>query len=151
MIDKVFFFGGYSPRVPTTNFSSESNMMFVYSYYADTFMLDSDDPSKSSFKHVIARGFPSYRALGQLIVDDVTGKTYMWGGYISTTFVPQHKSTNDDGTLNFTDLWQLRVDVEGGGFDNVTYEEEARTAKAGPFERCFNCESAGRWMKCGGE
>lgn len=125
--------------------------MFTFSYYADTFMLDSDDPSKSSFKHVITRGFPSYRALGQLVVDDQTGKTYLWGGYTNTQFVPQHKTSNLNTTRNFTDLWELRVDVEGGGFEGVNPEEEARTAKAGPFSRCFNCESAGSWQKCGGK
>ncbi|KIY65428.1 hypothetical protein CYLTODRAFT_400420 [Cylindrobasidium torrendii FP15055 ss-10] len=149
VLDKFFIFGGYSPTVPTTNFSRR-NTMFTFSYYADTFMLDSDDPSKSSFKHVITRGFPSYRALGQLVVDDQTGKTYLWGGYTNTQFVPQHKSSNINTTRNFTDLWELRVDVEGGGFEGVNLDEEARTAKAGPFCRCFNCESTGSWQKCGG-
>ena len=41
--------------------------------------------------------------------------------------------------------------MPGGFFEGVDLEEEARTAKAGPWQRCFTCGSAGPWKKCGGE
>lgn len=50
----------------------------------------------------------------------------------------------------FGDLWELRLDVPGGHFDAVDLEEEIRTAKAGPYQRCFACGNAGPWRKCGG-
>ena len=50
----------------------------------------------------------------------------------------------------FGDLWELRLDVPGGHFDAVNLEEEIRTAKAGPYQRCFACGNAGPWKKCGG-
>lgn len=51
---------------------------------------------------------------------------------------------------SYADLWQLRLDLPGGDFDKVNLEEEARTAKAGPWQRCFTCGTAGPWKKCGG-
>ncbi|KAF9029470.1 hypothetical protein BDZ89DRAFT_1065434 [Hymenopellis radicata] len=145
VLDKVFAFGGYSPRVPT--YTPEKNEVFKFSYYADTFMLDSDDPSVSSWKHVLTRGFPIYRAQARLFVDEATGKTYLFSGYTNSQFVPGQKHLI---SRSFSDVWQLRVDIEGGCFEGVNVEEEARTAKAGPWQRCFACGSAGLWKKCGG-
>jgi hypothetical protein len=51
---------------------------------------------------------------------------------------------------NFGDLWELRIDEPGGGFEGVDLEEERRTAAAGPWLRCFTCGSAGNWKKCSG-
>lgn len=57
------------------------------------------------------------------------------------------------GTVSrsFGDLWQLCIDQPGGFFEGVDLDEEARTAQAGPWQRCFTCGSAGPWKKCGGE
>ena len=51
----------------------------------------------------------------------------------------------------FGDIWQLRLDMSGGYFEGIDIEEEARTAKAGPWRRCFNCGGAGYWKRCSGE
>lgn len=51
---------------------------------------------------------------------------------------------------SYGDLWQLKLECPGGWFEGVDLEEEARTAKAGPWQRCFGCGSAGPWKKCGG-
>jgi hypothetical protein len=48
-------------------------------------------------------------------------------------------------------VWQLRLDVPGGDFEGVDLDEEARTEKAGPWQRCFTCGDAGMWKKCSGE
>ena len=48
-------------------------------------------------------------------------------------------------------MWQLRLDVPEGDFEGVDLDEEARTAKAGPWQRCFTCGDAGMWKKCSGE
>ena len=48
-------------------------------------------------------------------------------------------------------MWQLCLDEPGGYFEGVDLDEEARTAKAGPWQRCFACGCAGPWKKCGGE
>lgn len=52
---------------------------------------------------------------------------------------------------NFGDVWELRIDESGGGFEGVDLKEERRTAAAGPWQRCFTCGSAGNWKKCAGE
>ncbi|KAF9016321.1 hypothetical protein BDZ89DRAFT_1141571 [Hymenopellis radicata] len=145
VLDKVITFGGYSPRVPTE--SPQTNEVFTFSYYADTFMLDSDDPSISSWRHVLTRGFPIYRAQGQLFVDETTGKTYLFSGYTNSEFVPGQKHLV---SRSFSDIWQLRLDMAGGFFEAVDVDGEALTAKAGPWKRCFACGSAGMWQKCGG-
>ncbi|KAF8903196.1 hypothetical protein CPB85DRAFT_1320281 [Mucidula mucida] len=130
------------PRVPTE--SPQTNEVFDY---ADAFMLDSDDPSISSWRHVLTRGFPIYRAQSQLLVDEATGKNYLFSGYTNSEFVPGQKHLV---SRSFSDIWQLRLDMPGGFFEAVDVEVEALTAKAGPWKRCFGCGSAGMWQKCGG-
>lgn len=147
MLDKVITFGGYSPRVPTYVPELNLNQVFNFSYYADTFMLDSDDPSVSSWKQVVTRGFPIYRAQGQLFVDETTGKTYMFSGYTNSEYVPGKKHLD---SRSFPDLWQLKLHMPGGCFEDVDVDDEAKTARAGPYQRCFACGSAGLWKKCGG-
>ncbi|KAJ6460780.1 hypothetical protein DFH09DRAFT_1114568 [Mycena vulgaris] len=48
---------------------------------------------------------------------------------------------------SFGDLWELRIDEPGGHFEEVGVEEEARSARAGPWQRCFSCAAAGPWKK----
>ncbi|KAJ3509875.1 hypothetical protein NLJ89_g4987 [Agrocybe chaxingu] len=165
ILDKVFTFGGYSPAVPTVHVGN-NNELFGYSYYADTFICDfrpenafvdkqksaaggsiSPDHFPASWRQVLTRGFPTYRAQAHLLVDDQTGKTYLFSGYINTEFVPSRAKSF---SRSFADLWELRLDIPGGNFDGVDLEEEARTARAGPWQRCFACGSAGPWKKCGG-
>ncbi|KAI0312719.1 hypothetical protein OF83DRAFT_1086824 [Amylostereum chailletii] len=113
-------------------------------------MLDpapADGSTSPVWKHVLTRGFPTYRALAKFFVDRVTGKTYLFGGYSSSEFIEDKKHPV---SRNFADLWQLRVDMPGGCFEAVDLGEEARTARVGQWQRCFSCGSAGFWKKCGG-
>lgn len=143
-MDKVFFFGGFSSNLPTV---TGPQHVWNFAYFADTFMLDTSDPSKSNFKQVNTRGFPNYRAKAHFVVDDTTGKTYLFSGYVNAEFV---RSEKKGLTRNYMDLWQLRTDVENGFFEGVDVDQEARTERAGSFQRCFSCGSAGPWRKCGG-
>jgi hypothetical protein len=145
-LNKTFVFGGYSPTLPT--FYEHQGEVDQYSYYADVHMLDTATPGAAPrWRHVLARGFPTYRALGALLSDPVSGKIYLFGGYVNNEYIPSRRRII---ARAFADVWQLRVDVPGGCFAGVDLEEEARTATAGPWQRCFGCGSAGRWKKCGG-
>ena len=141
--------------MPST--APENNEFFSYSYYADTFICSpSPDPqSEGIWKQVLTRGFPTYRAQAQLVSDPDTGKIFLFGGYTNSQFVRDKKHPI---SRSFADLWWLRLDMRGedgaegaGFFEGVDLDEEARTAKVGPWQRCFNCGSAGPWKKCGGE
>ncbi|KAI0312652.1 hypothetical protein OF83DRAFT_1066836 [Amylostereum chailletii] len=148
-LKRAFTFGGYNPRLPS-DFSNGGPIRMRYTYFADTFMLDpapTDGGASPAWKHVLTRGFPTYRAKSKLFVDRATGKMYLFGGYSSTEFIDDKKHFV---SRNFVDLWQLRVDMPGGCFEDVDLEEEARTARVGQWQRCFSCGSAGFWKKCGG-
>ncbi|KAI0041879.1 hypothetical protein FA95DRAFT_1564929 [Auriscalpium vulgare] len=146
-LDKAFVFGGYCPNVPTV-FPDQG--LFQFTYYADTFMLDPAPANGSPprWKQVLTRGFPTYRALSHLVSDPESGKVFLFGGYTNSDFVPNRKHPI---SRSFGDLWQLKLDVPGGFFEGVDIEEEARTAKAGPWKRCFSCGNAGQWKKCAGK
>ncbi|KAJ7174743.1 hypothetical protein C8R46DRAFT_892211 [Mycena filopes] len=153
-LDKVIVFGGYSPTVPT--WFDSLNDTVTYTYYADCHIgTIADAPSSSSkrpavsWKQVLTRGFPTYRAQGTLLTDAKTGKVFLFGGYKNTTYV-QSKNPSASSQRSFMDIWQLRLNLPGGFFEGVDLEEEARTAKAGPWQRCFACGSTGQWKRCGG-
>jgi hypothetical protein len=118
--------------------------MYSFTYYADTFIFC---PDTFSFKHILTPGFPTYRAESSLVHHPASGKTYLFGGFANTEYVDDKKRVL---TRTFADLWELRVDMPGGGFEEVNLEEEKRSASLGPWKRCFSCGSAGRWNKCGG-
>lgn len=150
-------FGGYAPSLPTLFLAK--NAQFHFSYFADTFIYEtpsapaaSDVPNEPTlaaprWKQVLTPGFPTYRCQAQLNCDPETGRTYLFGGFTNSEYVPCRK---DLISRSFGDLWELRIDEPGGHFENVDLEEETRTAKAGPWLRCFTCGSAGPWKKCGG-
>ncbi|KAF7967355.1 hypothetical protein HWV62_34631 [Athelia sp. TMB] len=144
-LNHTVVFGGYSPNIPT--YVKEKDETFAYTYYADTFIWDAS-ATPPSWKQVLTHGFPTYRAQAQLFSDPVTGKTFLFGGYTNSEFVPSRKHYV---SRSFGDLWQLRLDQPGGYFEGVDLEEEARTAKAGPYRRCFTCGGGGSWKRCGGE
>ncbi|KAI0063833.1 hypothetical protein BV25DRAFT_1823893 [Artomyces pyxidatus] len=147
-LDKVFVFGGYCPNL-LTMYPRQNDKVFQFSYYGDTFLFDPATSGNKplTWKHVLTRGFPTYRAQAHLFSDPETGKVYLFGGYTNTDFVTEAKHPM---SRSFGDLWQLRLDMPGGFFDGVDIDEEARTARAGPWQRCFTCGSAGPWEKCGG-
>ena len=163
-LNKAVIFGGYSPSMTTVY--REKSISFQFAYLADTFVYESPDseqpyPSSMSsstpipasavshpkWRQVITHGFPTYRCTAQLVTDTDTGKMYLFGGYVNSDFIPCRP---DVVSKPFGDLWELRLDVPGGHFDAVNLEEEIRTAKAGPYQRCFACGNAGPWKKCGG-
>ncbi|KAH9939536.1 hypothetical protein B0H21DRAFT_756421 [Amylocystis lapponica] len=146
-LNATVLFGGYNPNVPTDSDNPATAAGFSFSYYADTFMLDHAVPTPT-WKHVIAHGFPTYRAGAHLLADPDTGRMFLFGGYTNTMFVP---SGRHEMTRSFGDLWQLRLDVPGGFFEEVDWADEERTALVGPWQKCFACGSTGPWKKCGGE
>ncbi|KAJ7110897.1 hypothetical protein C8R44DRAFT_742672 [Mycena epipterygia] len=157
-LQKTVIFGGYQPTLPT--FVTEQRMQFDYSYFADTFIYDMAPPAPTDpapqeqctllapkWKHVLTHGFPTYRCQAQLACDPETGRTYLFGGWTNTQFVPTRTKLL---SRSFGDLWELRLDEPGGHFAEADVEEEARSARAGPWQRCFSCAAAGPWRKCGG-
>ncbi|KZP11913.1 hypothetical protein FIBSPDRAFT_799744 [Athelia psychrophila] len=142
-LNHAVVFGGYSPTLPTV--VEETDEAFSFSYYADTFIWDAS-ASPPKWKQVLTHGFPTYRAQSQLFSDPLTGKTFLFGGFTNSEFVPSRKHCI---SRSFGDLWQLRIDQPGGYFEGVDLAEEARTAKAGPYRRCFTCGGAGSWKQCG--
>ncbi|KAL4243595.1 MYND-type zinc finger protein samB [Abortiporus biennis] len=146
VLKKTIIFGGYNPMLPTRY--TELNAVFEFSYYADTFIFDStsNESIQPKWKHVLTRGFPIYRAQAKLFSDPETGKMFLFGGCTNSQFVPDRKYAIQ---RSFGDLWQLKLDMPRGHFEGVDLEEEALTAKAGPWQRCFTCGSAGPWRKCG--
>ncbi|KAJ7679551.1 hypothetical protein DFH06DRAFT_1465584 [Mycena polygramma] len=145
VLDKVITFGGYTPTCPS---HFEKNVAYVFSYYGDTFMYGADASSSEatsptninapSWKHVLTRGFPTYRAQAHLVADPDTGRTFLFGGYVNSEYVPSRSGTGTHAAHEariFGDLWELRLDVPGGHFADVDVEEEARTARVGPWQR----------------
>ena len=143
VLNSTIVYGGYNPEVPT---QFESGMCFGFTYYADTFVLD-HSVARPRWRHVVHQGFPTYRAQSALLTDPDTGRMYLFGGYTNTDQVPSGK---DARTRSFRDLWELRLDVPGGHFDEVNLSDE-RSAQMGPWRKCFNCGNTGFWKKCGGE
>ncbi|KAI0353841.1 hypothetical protein OH77DRAFT_1406141 [Trametes cingulata] len=142
---QTIMFGGYSPALPY--YVEGSQTCFGFNYFSDTFVLDHSVPGTPRWKQVITGSFPTYRAQGQLITDPATGRTYLFGGYTNTDWVPTGKA---DLTKSYGDVWQLRVDVPGGLFDEIDWEDERRSAQLGPWMACYSCGSVGVWKKCGG-
>lgn len=150
-LNKTVVWGGYHPDQPTE--VVDTAISFSFSYFADTFIYDGPPTSTStpttrrSWKQVLTKGFPTYRAQSQLLVDPQTGRTYLFGGFTNNDYIPSRKTVV---SRSFGDVWELRVDMPGGHFEGVDVEDEGRTAQMGPWQRCFACGSAGPWRKCGG-
>ena len=69
-----------------------------------------------------------------------SGKIFLFGGYANQDYIQGRKNTV---TRSYADLWQLRIDIPGGFFEDVDLEEESRFAKAGPWRRCLGCGNVG--------
>ncbi|KAF8142897.1 hypothetical protein K438DRAFT_1922523 [Mycena galopus ATCC 62051] len=156
-LQRAIIFGGYHPTLPTHVIApSGQEVQFNYSYFADTFLYNVSPPAGTcteptfaapKWQQVLTPGFPTYRCQAQLSVDSATGKTYMFGGWTNNQYIPTHTQLV---SRSFGDVWELRVDLPGGNFEEVDVEEEMRVARAGPWQRCFACGAAGPWKKCGG-
>ncbi|KAJ7453764.1 hypothetical protein FB451DRAFT_1280750 [Mycena latifolia] len=158
-LQQAVVFGGYHPGLPAYLVMDGREGQFPYSYFADTFVFDMAPTTATgaranpietpapTWRHVRTPGFPTYRCQAHLQCDPATGRTYMFGGWANSQFIP---TSSKLGSRSFGDLWELRLDVPGGHFDEVDLAEEMRVARAGPWQRCFACSAAGPWKKCGG-
>ncbi|KZT07106.1 uncharacterized protein LAESUDRAFT_652256, partial [Laetiporus sulphureus 93-53] len=90
--------------------------------------------------------FPIYRAQSRLHTDPDTGRMYLTDGYTNSSLVP---SGGHETIRSFEDLCQLRVDVPGDFFEEVNLEDEMRSTRMGPWQKCFTCGNAEPWKKCG--
>lgn len=73
-LKRAIVYGGYNSSTAT---AVDAQTVYSYSFYGDTFIFD---PETKLWKHVLTRGFPSYRAMAQFAIDPRTGKTYLYGG-----------------------------------------------------------------------
>ncbi|KAJ7735688.1 hypothetical protein B0H14DRAFT_3613313 [Mycena olivaceomarginata] len=174
-LQKTIIFGGYCPNLRSyVRLPGGQEGEFPYSYVADTFFFDmvprytaataalnatpnanlnaaklEFEPTRTApkWKQILTPGFPTYRCQAHLACDSTTGRTYMFGGWTNSQYIPTRSKLM---AKTFGDVWELRVDVPGGHFEEVDVEEEARVARAGPWQRCFACGAAGPWKKCGG-
>jgi hypothetical protein len=85
------------------------------------FLIQRPPAKGGKWKQVLIRGFPTYRAQSQLLSDPATGKTYFFGGYVNTDWVPFGKARS---SRTFGDLWQLRLYFPGCDFADVDVDSE---------------------------
>ncbi|KAH0608213.1 uncharacterized protein H6S33_002265 [Morchella sextelata] len=145
-LDRTVVFGGYCGT--TNTYFPDRGVNFTFAYYADTYIWN---PADRKWSQVLTRGFPTYRAQARLIIDEQSGKSYLFGGYTNSDFVP----SNHVVSRAFNDLWELKIDFEdgrGGIVDRVLElgKDEKRTAVMGPWGTCFCCGAVGQWKMCGG-
>ena len=140
IIRRTVLFGGYSTRFPAAGVQAMHNgAAFRFTYFADTFLWD---PVTNIWALVLTPGFPTYRAGMNVIVDEDSGATYLFGGFTSPEFIP----SGHVGCLYFRDLWQLVLDLPS----KVPEADESWLEELGPWKICWACGSAGRWKSCGG-
>ena len=143
-IRRTVAFGGYSTGPPTADAKGmPDDALFVFAYYADTFLWD---PVTNVWALVLTPGFPTYRACMTVMVDEDNGAMYMFAGFTSPSFV----SSDRVGRIYLRDLWQLKVDLPNGGFDEKEWANLDRSAELGPWRICWACGDTGQWKKCGG-
>ncbi|KAI0313557.1 hypothetical protein OF83DRAFT_1140840 [Amylostereum chailletii] len=151
VLDRTIVFGGTNMSNPGTIELVPVSLFEANNWYADTFLLEPAPKNAPNvhpvWRHVLTRGFPTYRGQAHMFVDPDTGRTFVFGGYNRT----KHSVNNGAGVERaFGDLWTLRVDVPGGGIEEADLEEDARNARTGPWLRCFTCAASGSWKRCGG-
>jgi len=83
-IGATVVYGGYNASIPThdqiglpSKLPKDQPQMYSFSFFGDTFVYDS---KTKIWKHVLIRGFPSYRGMSAFIPDTETGKIYFFGG-----------------------------------------------------------------------
>lgn len=73
VLNRAVVYGGFS-----NYYSTVDGKPHAFTYYGDTFVQDLDT---KIWLQVLTRSFPSHRAQSRLIVDEDTGKTYLFGGW----------------------------------------------------------------------
>lgn len=115
-LDKVILFRETNSTLPT--FDPETQRLLEFTYFADAFTPDqsltASPVTDPHWKHVLTRGFPTYRSQAKLFCDPETGKIYLFGGYTVVKFVPQRHDPLVEASHAFGDLWQLKLDLPGG-------------------------------------
>lgn len=86
MLKRAFVFGGYCERLPTylPHVGGPPGVLLTHSYFADAFSFSAED---GRWSHVLTRGFPTYRALMQLLSDQ-DGRVWLFGGHCPSQFAP---------------------------------------------------------------
>lgn len=74
--NRVLIYGGYCASLMLNDPSTVGGVT-RYSYFGDTFVWN---PETKRWAQVITRGFPTYRAAADLIYDEKTGRTFLFGG-----------------------------------------------------------------------
>ncbi|KAJ7913054.1 hypothetical protein B0H13DRAFT_2471578 [Mycena leptocephala] len=92
--------GGYAPSAPS-QLDATDRTASMFTYYADTFVYGLDGTTGAAWKHVLTHGFPTYRAQSQFMADPATGRTFLFGGYVSAEYVP---ARGDGVSQCFSDL-----------------------------------------------
>lgn len=73
----VVVFGGFCPDVPFFSMEKDTKGLVNWSYVADTFIWSTES---SRWSMVVCKGFPAYRSYPDLITDQETGRSYLFGG-----------------------------------------------------------------------
>ncbi|KAJ6529967.1 hypothetical protein DFH09DRAFT_1327070 [Mycena vulgaris] len=134
---KTIVFGGYHPSLSTDVLTPAHSLR----------ARGQSHPVRAEVESGPRPWVPTYRCQAHIACDSVTGKTHMFGGWTISQFIPTRTKLF---SRSFGDLWQLRMDVPGGHFEEVNVQEEARIARVGPWQRCFARAGAGPWKTCGG-
>ncbi|KAE9409961.1 hypothetical protein BT96DRAFT_1077328 [Gymnopus androsaceus JB14] len=104
-----------------------------FTFFGDTFLFDT---KTRNWRHVLVRGFPSYRSMSTLVSDPDTGKIYY---YLFGDFIPSKAL-----------LGRLKIDTEGE-WTSEDLLRDLRSEKMGPWMRCFSCRKCGiTWQQCAG-
>ncbi|TCD66271.1 hypothetical protein EIP91_001600 [Steccherinum ochraceum] len=125
-LKRAIVHGGY-------NADMSSATRFTFSFYSDAYVFN---PENGIWQQVITRGFPTYRAQSALVVDPDTGITYLYGGWTNSDYYPSKVILN----RTFDDLWQLKLDTDGGYFEEEEYDIDTRSVAHGPWNQCFSCK-----------
>ncbi|KAH8103603.1 hypothetical protein BXZ70DRAFT_926571 [Cristinia sonorae] len=125
VLKRAIMFGGYNAEM-------NSGIRFTFSFFSDTFI---QNPETGIWQHVLTKGFPTYRAQCAFVADPDTGITYLHGGWTNSDYFPSKAVLN----RTFDDLWQLKLDMDGGFMTEDDYHIDPRTVPHGPWFQCFGC------------
>lgn len=81
-LGRTLVYGGYNASMTTS--LADMDKAFYFAFFGETYLLD---PETQIWQHVLTRGFPSYRAQSSFLVDEATGKTYLYGGALLSSSI----------------------------------------------------------------